>query len=900
MLKFINSAVLSCVIASFGLNATTNSELSFVTHEDEVSLYKAFISLHANIHSGQPKQGFKAYLTDKEKQQLLAKGFTVNQVNAAVSNASETFTIDDFVCYENLAQSKASLRQLTRDYPELTELITIGSSERQANTGLGHDLEVLKITANNTIEDKPKLFIHAAMHAREYATAPTVLAFIRHMLAGYGADSDITWILQQHELHVLLFMNPDGREKAEQGLDWRKNANDSYCTEDELLQGADLNRNFTYSWNKNATGGSIDECAITYKGPSQASEPETQAVEEYLRSIFEDRRGPEDDDKAPDDVAGMHIDVHSYGELVLWPWGHTESSAPNAVQLEQIGRKFAYFNDYRPQQAIGLYATSGTSESISYGELGIPQLTIELGTDFFQDCLTYEESIKDQNITALKYAARIVSAPYQLSMGPDVNSFEIHANEQPVLATDQLTTVVIDASTNNLKREEADESVPDTITSVRFAIDEKPSGTSEQIQDFELLTSSEVGKTRGWWRLSTKGLSLGRHQLFVQLQDEHENWGPIYSSFFDIAEVASTGSAPIADFTYKCSGLICNFYGENSLDLDDGVSEYKWLISLSQYEEIGANTSYTFRNAGTFPVKLIVTDGAGNQAQYQQWIQVKNTHNSPEINSTVKCNELVCEFSATKVAGETLEFSWMIDGHSYEDQSEVTHEFSQKGSYSWQVVANDEFGRQVEVSRSVEVATTSSLTLKPAIKCDYVECDFSLTDIDTRFVQYGWEINNESYNSQLSVTKEHHGSDINWHVFAETEANHKVAIEGEVMGSELSRNFGVTVSSNCEASTCEISINQLPSSFTQVNWNFEDGQTMSGEKVTKLFSQPGSYGFELVLEAAELSFSIAGEVVIETSEEDADGSSSEGGSISYWVLCILVLLTMKRRGDDLM
>ena len=100
------------------------------------------------------------------------------------------------------------------------------------------------------------------------------------------------------------------------------------------------------------------------------------------------------------------------------------------------------------------------------------------------------------------------------------------------------------------------------------------------------------------------------------------------------------------------------------------------------------------------------------------------------------------------------------------------------------------------------------------------------------------------------MTKEHHGSDINWQVFAETEASHNVAIEGEVMGSELSRNFGVTVSSNCEASTCEISINQLPSSFTQVNWNFEDGQTMSGEKVTKLFSQPGSYDFELALQAA--------------------------------------------------
>ena len=91
---------------------------------------------------------------------------------------------------------------------------------------------------------KPKLFVTGAIHAREYATAELATRFAEYLVNNYGVDADATWILDYHEVHVMLQTNPDGRKKAETGLSWRKNTNQNYCGATSNYRGADLNRNF--------------------------------------------------------------------------------------------------------------------------------------------------------------------------------------------------------------------------------------------------------------------------------------------------------------------------------------------------------------------------------------------------------------------------------------------------------------------------------------------------------------------------------------------------------------------------------------------------------------------------------------------------------------------------------
>ena len=94
---------------------------------------------------------------------------------------------------------------------------------------------------------------------------------------------------------------------------------------DPARWGVDLNRNSSFKWGAcdGTSCSSPFACDITYRGSGAASEPETLAIENYLRSIFADQRGPADEDPVSVQASGLMITLHSYGEQVLFPWGWT-------------------------------------------------------------------------------------------------------------------------------------------------------------------------------------------------------------------------------------------------------------------------------------------------------------------------------------------------------------------------------------------------------------------------------------------------------------------------------------------------------------------------------------------------------------------------------------------------
>ena len=78
--------------------------------------------------------------------------------------------------------------------------------------------------------------------------------FAEYLVNNYGMDPDATWILDHHEIHLMLQTNPEGRKEAEAGTSWRKNTNENYCGATSSNRGADLNRNFAFQWD--CCGGS--------------------------------------------------------------------------------------------------------------------------------------------------------------------------------------------------------------------------------------------------------------------------------------------------------------------------------------------------------------------------------------------------------------------------------------------------------------------------------------------------------------------------------------------------------------------------------------------------------------------------------------------------------------------
>jgi hypothetical protein len=489
-------------------------------------------------------QGWLIVDVDREGwQQLLDLGFVVEVDVARTEEALHPRpklpgqgidSIPGYPCYRTVEETFASAQALVTAHPNLASWTDIGDSWEKINPqpppNLGYDIMVLKLTNSAIPGPKPKLLVNSTIHAREYTTAELVTRFGEYLVNQYGIDADATWMLDHQEIHLILQSNPDGRKRAESGILWRKNADNNFCGNTNS-RGIDLNRNFPYNWGC-CGGSSGSACAETFRGPSGGSEPETQAVRDYMAAIFPDYGDPGGGNPIPADAAGLFIDVHSYSQLVLWPWGGTTTQAPNGTQLQTLGRKFAYFNNYLPEQSIYLYATDGTTIDNIYGQLGVSAYTFELGTNFFQDCPTFLNTILPTNMNALVYAARTTRAPYMLPAGPEALSVAT----VPSGTVSSGAPLIVNATLNDTRFSSANGSEPvQNIAAGEVYLDTPPwapGAVPVPMVPVDGTFNNPVEAVTA--TLSTAGWSLGRHILFVRGRDAANNWGPVGAVFIDV------------------------------------------------------------------------------------------------------------------------------------------------------------------------------------------------------------------------------------------------------------------------------------------------------------------------------------------------------------------------------
>ena len=446
--------------------------------------------------------------------------------------------IPGFACYRTVEETLATGADIAMAYPQLASWIDIGDSwEKESGSGSGYDLMVLKLTNSAIPGPKPILFVMTAIHAREYTTAELNTRFAEYLANNYGSNADVTWLLNYHEVHLLLQANPDGRKMAETGLSWRKNTNENYCGPTSNLRGADLNRNFPFQWN--AWGGSSSNpCNLEYHGAGPGSEPEVQAVTSYVGNIFADLRPDDFVTAAPITTTGVFLDIHSFGELVIWPWGHQSTPPPNSQEMITFGRKLAFFNDYFAGQATVLGITDGTTDDFAYGTRGVAAYTFELGTTFFQQCSVFENTIVPDNLPSLLYAAKAARAPYMLPAGPEAIELSHELLPVPVGTS---ATITFSATLDDTRFSSGSEPTQN-IAAAEFYIDTPPWITATTPMPIPMTPAdgtfdSSVEVVNG--SLEASNLALGRHTVFIRGQDAAGNWGVVAAFFVDVVETES-------------------------------------------------------------------------------------------------------------------------------------------------------------------------------------------------------------------------------------------------------------------------------------------------------------------------------------------------------------------------
>jgi hypothetical protein len=116
----------------------------------------------------------------------------------------------DWAKFHSTADAHALLEGWATEFPELTELYSIGQTLEET------PLMVLEITNERTgpASEKPAYYLDGNIHAEELTGAEVALHFAWYLLTNYGSDRRVTRLLDTRALHVRPKFNPDGADVA--------------------------------------------------------------------------------------------------------------------------------------------------------------------------------------------------------------------------------------------------------------------------------------------------------------------------------------------------------------------------------------------------------------------------------------------------------------------------------------------------------------------------------------------------------------------------------------------------------------------------------------------------------------------------------------------------------------
>ncbi|KAM4697829.1 carboxypeptidase O-like [Rhinophrynus dorsalis] len=208
-------------------------------------------------------------------------------------------------------------------------------------------------------EEKKIIWMDCGIHAREWISIAFCQWFIKEIAENHRNDPQLKKILHNIDFYIVPVLNIDGfiYSWTTDRL-WRKSRS---VHDNGSCYGVDLNRNFDSKWC--SIGASTNCNTSTFCGSGPASEPEVFAVSELVKSLKSNIL--------------CFLTMHSYGQLILLPYGYTKNVSVNHEEMLTVAEKAAanlkekHGTEYRVGSTSHiLYSNSGSSRDWA-ADLGI-------------------------------------------------------------------------------------------------------------------------------------------------------------------------------------------------------------------------------------------------------------------------------------------------------------------------------------------------------------------------------------------------------------------------------------------------------------------------------------------------------------------------------------------------
>ncbi len=294
--------------------------------------------------------------------------------------------VESFTGYHSYEEMNAALQDLAARFPDKAAVVSLGKS------GEGREIYALRVGTPDEASPKPGVVITGCHHAREWMTVEVPLHTATNMLENYETDPASKERVDKTVTWFVPMVNPDGYEYSRTKNSWwrktRRPITETGCPNMKGNMGVDPNRNYwdgkpehfeIYRPAGDTPCSTADDFgdgktsdnpkADTYRGPSGGSEPEVQAMLNLELNPANNIKGV--------------VDYHSYGDMILYPYGSKEL-APDRLEIyRDIGGKMnsVLGNRFDLKPSSDLYPTSGGSNDIHEAN-GILGLTLEIGRSF--------------------------------------------------------------------------------------------------------------------------------------------------------------------------------------------------------------------------------------------------------------------------------------------------------------------------------------------------------------------------------------------------------------------------------------------------------------------------------------------------------------------------------------
>ena len=330
-----------------------------------------------------PKAGTLTVNVESETQrrQLLDAGFE------PVPGSPPPDTILTQSQYFDPTEIASMLAQVEADHQAIARRFAIGTTTQ------GRTIWALEISDQpNQPEDEPAIQFNGQHHAREVATSHVVMDIIELLTNGYGTDPLITAWVNQYTTVCVPMVNPDGVQHVFNGASsWRKNR----MMYPPTCIGVDLNRNYPYLFGPGC--GSSGTCTSDiYRGPSDASELETQAMislQDQYHFV-------------------MATSYHSFGQFIDYPYACSNGSPAGQMPEHAVIHEMMHgvsdgifamdgtrYDVYSPVPFGGV---NGDDTSWYYAHRGVYAFIIEVGT-LFEPPFAQVAGIVNQNRGGWRY-----------------------------------------------------------------------------------------------------------------------------------------------------------------------------------------------------------------------------------------------------------------------------------------------------------------------------------------------------------------------------------------------------------------------------------------------------------------------------------------------------------------